>query len=379
MIALFSSFVNAQAIDVMIYQHCDYQGYRVDLSQGNHDMNRLLRLGMKNDDISAVRVRPGVKAVLYQHAGFGGASRVITDDVQCLVDQQFSDVVSSIRVISVNNRDLSGTNGKNVRTAVFKGGRFVQTGTTVWTEYDNSGRATFTFEETGRDDWSVYVNDGSRNVQIQIDIHRKMIRCGENNGTKRDLYEIVSSSRKASSYTPARILVDHEQECFNRVQGKVAYNRAGAKSWHPQNVRNLCKATTNPSRTINCFENGTHTHGDWRKTIRDCQGGGASSQALSSTGSAWSSGPVNGWNLSAAYHDRGRFEETGRGSGVWKEYGVRGGANFTFIEQQRDDWSVYLRDASRNINLQIDVHRKMISFDDGGQERPLPTTRFSSH
>jgi len=41
--------------------------------------------------------------------------------------------------------------------------------------------------ETGRDDWSVYLDDPSRDVQLQIDLHRKWIGYGANSGAKSDL------------------------------------------------------------------------------------------------------------------------------------------------------------------------------------------------
>ena len=59
-----------------------------------------------------------------------------------------------------------------------------------WYEYDESGRKMFTFEEVARDDWSVYLNDKSRDVQLQIDLHRMWISYGEHNGPRRDLYKI---------------------------------------------------------------------------------------------------------------------------------------------------------------------------------------------
>jgi len=59
-----------------------------------------------------------------------------------------------------------------------------------WYEYDETGRKMFTFEEVARDDWSVYLNDKSRDVQLQIDLHRMWISYGEHNGPRRDLYKI---------------------------------------------------------------------------------------------------------------------------------------------------------------------------------------------
>lgn len=89
-----------------------------------------------------------------------------------------------------------GVNGRNVVRADFVGGRFEQASSGQWVEYDASGVARFSFAEQGRDDWSVYLHDGSRNVQIQIDIWRRMITYGANGGPKSDLYPITASWRR---------------------------------------------------------------------------------------------------------------------------------------------------------------------------------------
>ncbi|PWQ94098.1 peptidase inhibitor family I36 protein [Leucothrix arctica] len=88
----------AQAADVSIYQHCNYQGYRIDLPQGNLDMNKLISMGMKNDDISSIRVKAGAKVTLYRDAGFRGGATIVTTDISCLVSKNFNDVMSSISV-----------------------------------------------------------------------------------------------------------------------------------------------------------------------------------------------------------------------------------------------------------------------------------------
>ena len=282
-LSLFGMFSSVQAADVSIYQHCNFQGYRIDLPQGNLDMNNLLRRGMKNDDISSIRVKPGATVILYQHAGFQGDTRTIRGNVSCLVDQNFNDTVSSIVVRGKSNNSASGVNGRSVKTAIFSGGRFVETQPRRWTEFGNDRQAKFSFIEIGRDDWSVYLNDNSRNVQIQIDLHRKMIGYGENNGAKRDLYRITSSSKKRLAPNLVKelkpVVLSLEQQCFNMVQNRVSYNRSGSKRWDPKNVKNLCRNTRNPSRTVSCFKSGIRNHGSWKKSVNDCRGGASVSKA----------------------------------------------------------------------------------------------------
>lgn len=57
----------------------------------------------------------------------------------------------------------------------------------------------------------------------------------------------IPAGLNAQSFTP------EEQNCFNMVQGKVAYDRAGNNRWNEDNIRALCKGTANAAQTISCF------------------------------------------------------------------------------------------------------------------------------
>ncbi|HRH44619.1 MAG TPA: hypothetical protein PKY82_23485 [Pyrinomonadaceae bacterium] len=77
----------------------------------------------------------------------------------------------------------------------------------------------------------------------------------------------------AQSYTQA------EQNCFNQVQNKVAWNKAGEKVWGEANIRSLCKGTTNPTATISCFTNVINNYDDWNRGIRECSATAANNSA----------------------------------------------------------------------------------------------------
>jgi cytolysin (calcineurin-like family phosphatase) len=61
-----------------------------------------------------------------------------------------------------------------------------------------------------------------------------------------------------------------EQNCFNMVQNKVAWNKAGSNFWIDTNVRALCKGTTNPATTISCFQNIVNQFDDYGRGIKEC-------------------------------------------------------------------------------------------------------------
>merc|ERR1711988_795184 len=63
---------------VTLYQHCNYRGYGINLAPWILNMHALQAKGMKNDDLSSVRVHGTCRAIMYQHWNFGG--KVLTRD-----------------------------------------------------------------------------------------------------------------------------------------------------------------------------------------------------------------------------------------------------------------------------------------------------------
>lgn len=168
-------------------------------------------------------------------------------------------------------------NGWNVVRATHDSGFFQRTSPGQWTEFHDSG-ASFTFEERNRDEWSVYMYDASRNVWLQIDLHRNMISAGTGDEPRIDIYTITEST-------------------------------AGAVTGNP----------------------------------------------LADSG-------ITGPNVIRADYNGGLFQSTGNRD--WLEV-TDDGRTFRFREQNRDAWSVYLYDASRDVRLQIDIYRQMITIADG--------------
>ncbi|MFO1435260.1 MAG: hypothetical protein U1F34_02405 [Gammaproteobacteria bacterium] len=75
----------------------------------------------------------------------------------------------------------------------------------------------------------------------------------------------------------SRAETPEEQQCYNDVQGKVAWAQGGSRNWQPEEARRLCKGVLQPQQRIACFEKGILAHNDWNKAIEDCAqtGGGA--------------------------------------------------------------------------------------------------------
>jgi hypothetical protein len=90
-------------------------------------------------------------------------------------------------------------NGPNVSSVAFgqggaQLGEYRQTAPGQWVETNEGGAVTFNFVETQRDEWSVYLLDQSRAVNIQIDLFRKKVVYSDSASSKFDLYDVLSAA-----------------------------------------------------------------------------------------------------------------------------------------------------------------------------------------
>ncbi|PKV50190.1 putative secreted protein (Por secretion system target) [Aquimarina sp. MAR_2010_214] len=90
--------------NVTLYLDCPYSGFSAGLSEGSYTKAQLEALGMPNDKVSSLRVKPGYKATLYWDDNFKGASLVKTSDDSCLNnDGSWNDKMTSIIVSKTND------------------------------------------------------------------------------------------------------------------------------------------------------------------------------------------------------------------------------------------------------------------------------------
>lgn len=162
-------------------------------------------------------------------------------------------------------------------------GTFRQISKNQWIEQNKQGQQTFAFSQTQRDDWSVYLLDSSRNVRLQLDLHRKVVRYSDPQTPIRDQYKILASSSTLSGWLVSNVV-------FKENGANIGeYNQSSGKTWQELSL---------PSRKV----------------------------------------------------------------------------AFSFQEQARDDWSAYLYDASRDVNIQLDLHTRKVMYSEGnGSRRPLYT------
>ncbi|GHA17890.1 hypothetical protein GCM10008090_29510 [Arenicella chitinivorans] len=85
--------------------------------------------------------------------------------------------------------------------------------------------------------------------------------------------------------------VSAEQECFDRVQGKQAWNAAGNTSWNPSSIRSLCQGTTLGSAPPSCFNTAMFHGAAWGKRVQDTMSWSLASRLCQGTNSATK--PIN--------------------------------------------------------------------------------------
>lgn len=95
------------------------------------------------------------------------------------------------------------TTGRNVTAVMVDAGpnaQYVKQGPNTWAELDTRGRTIFTFREARRDDWSVYLVDTGRGIEIQLDLHRRKVTISTRGGPRRDLYNIIRFTHNGANY-----------------------------------------------------------------------------------------------------------------------------------------------------------------------------------
>merc|ERR1712064_221444 len=96
--------VSKPSCSITLYQHRNYGGYGINLAPGSYNMNTLIAKGMKNDDLSSVRIHGSCRAILYQHINFGGASMTKDSDDSCFTNDRMAIPVSQLHQLVVTER-----------------------------------------------------------------------------------------------------------------------------------------------------------------------------------------------------------------------------------------------------------------------------------
>jgi hypothetical protein len=107
-------------------------------------------------------------------------------------------------------------------------GSFVQIGPKTWAERSpGQTLANFSFNETGRDEWSVYLRDPSRNVSLQLDLWTNRVYYTDSNTPRREQYHVLGASDTMTGWLVS--VVDFAAAGASKLGSFVS---VGAKQWN---------------------------------------------------------------------------------------------------------------------------------------------------
>lgn len=231
-------FKAAQRQTATLYQHCAFGGYGVALPLGSYTLSQLQTLGVKNDDISSLRVPAGLKITLYEHDNFQGKFLIFTGDDDCLVDNGANDMMSSIKVEEsyVQYTPLEEINGTSYYTISAKhSGKFLD----VSGASGNDGAAVIQWSGNGGDNqkWRlVPAGDGyfsiiARHSGKYLDVSGVSVNDGAGivqwTGWGGDNQKFSLEDAGDGSY---RIIAKHSGKCLD-VSGVSTDNGARVIQW----------------------------------------------------------------------------------------------------------------------------------------------------
>ncbi|MCF7987523.1 MAG: hypothetical protein K9L60_08160 [Methylovulum sp.] len=97
----------------------------------------------------------------------------------------------------------------------------------------------------------------------------------------RPLLFVCLSAVSVLLIAPSAMANEHEQQCFEDIQGKLPWNDDNNNlNWDPENIKQLCKGTTQPAEPRKCFSSirsghvnwGGGTDWEWKNIINLCSG-----------------------------------------------------------------------------------------------------------
>ena len=255
--------------------------------------------------------------------------------------------------------------------------RLAQVSADQWVETDPDGAEWFRFAEAARDDWSVYLHDPGRDVHLQIDLftRRVMYRVGSTEPTP--LYDVLSATDDNVPPRPEPEVRTVKGPAVNRVEFGSSAAVAGVlrqvdlTTW----VEDGAAAGGRDRFSFN-----ERTRDEWSVYLHDptrnvsiqidlhrnqvLMGDGTTASGVLAEIRSASDEP-NGW-LTTEVRTAPEGADTAALRKVdwttWVEVAPDGKERFEFVETARDDWSIYLHDASRDLSLQLDLYTKEVRF-----------------
>lgn len=108
---------------VTFYEHRDYGGWAVTLQEGSYTCSQLGALGIKNDELTSIKVPSGYKVILYYDDNFQGATKEFTADTEYVGDD-FNDKTSSVKISRIDSDNNQETEMPSYPTVSLPNGKY---------------------------------------------------------------------------------------------------------------------------------------------------------------------------------------------------------------------------------------------------------------
>ena len=181
------------------YENSNYSGWSVALSEGRYDYGTMISKGIKNDQISSIKVADGYKVTLYNDEGFAGSKKTLLTDASGLGD--FNDKTSAIVIEKVEKADF---NNSNTYIRSIANGQVVcaENGgsETIVANRSSCGGAWETFQIVNNDDGTVSLKSiaNGKYVCAVIDENNQLLPRSERVGTwEKFIIEKISNGEYA--------------------------------------------------------------------------------------------------------------------------------------------------------------------------------------
>lgn len=94
---------------VTAFKNCSFTGDSIKLGKGKYTKADLLSLGFADGDLSGIRIKNGLEAVLFDGDNFTGNSIVVSGNVDCLSSRSFDNITTSLIIRRSGETNLAGT------------------------------------------------------------------------------------------------------------------------------------------------------------------------------------------------------------------------------------------------------------------------------
>ena len=223
LVACSSTVQNAQTLSptataVTLYLDCPFSGTSVSLDEGNYNVGDLVALGIPNDKVSSLRVADGYKLEIFLDKDFSGRSLSFTQDDNCLVDDNFNDLLSSVRVTRTSSTDDPW---KLVWSDEFNGGAGQAVNTADWSF--NLGNGDANPPGWGNQELQYYTNS-TNNVRMDGTGNLEIVARREPSGP--------CWNGRNCDFTSGRILTAGKVNFkYGKVEARIKVSGSGAGTW----------------------------------------------------------------------------------------------------------------------------------------------------